>query len=640
AYSYLYGGINVALPDRKGRALLLVDASIADAISSELSTFVQDLLGAGWSPLERRVERSASPAEVKEIIRSEYNLDQPNFRSIILVGHVPVPYSGNLAPDLHESHKGAWPADVYYADMNGLWTDSTVSVTSEDFLENFNFPGDGKFDQSDIPAAIQLEIGRIDFWEMPAFAPRSETDLLKTYFRKNHEFRHRIFTAVRRGLVHDNFGDLDGDAPAVDAWRWFSPFFGRGTLQEVGPDQFFPTLDQESYLWAYGCGGGGNLKADGVGSTADFAARNPQAVFLALHGSYFGDWNYPDNFLRAAIATPRMTLASIWSGIPHWYMHHMGLGSTVGYSTRITQNNRGEYKSYRNFSPGQVHISLLGDPTLELFPVMPPANLSAAGEEGVRLRWSPSLDENIVAYRIYHSGRAIGPYSLIVEVPPGDLSYLHATVPGLHFYMVRAVKLEKTGSGTFYNLSQGIFAEAVVAGQHTNQPPIISGIPDQTVVAGSESVSTSIMIADFEKPAEELSLRAVSLNPDLLPESAVILGGGGTTRSIQVKAPAGRSGIGQVRIVVSDGELETSSEFKVNVLAEPVPPVLRAITLGPNLIQLQFSGQANHSFRVEISTDAVNWTVISGGVSDVEGSGEFQAIRDAARMKLYRIQWP
>lgn len=473
AYGYALAGLNVLEKERRGRVLLLVDSTVVSAITQELAEYRSDLTGAGWDVAQREVSRSASVVEVKNVIRSEHN-SGGGLRSVVLIGHVPVPYSGNIAPDMHSGHRGAWPADSYYADLDGIWTDQSVSVMSVDNAENDNLPGDGKFDQSALPSPTELEIGRIDFWALPAFQNRTEDDLLRQYFRKNHQFRHRQFTAPRQGLIRDNFSDLDGDAPAVDAWRHYGTFFGPNTTREVGLGGFFPTLANEGFLWAYGCGGGANDKADGVGSTADFAASDPRAVFLMLHGSYFGDWNYPDNFLRAALASPSFTLASIWSGLPHWFLHHMALGETIGFSARLSQNNRGFYKSHRNFSAGEVHVSLIGDPTLEMFPVAPPANLNAIAAADVQLRWEASSDQNILGYHIYHSLMQNGPFTRVTPEPIAATAFAHSVAPGLHYYMVRAIKLEKTGSGTFRNLSQGIFKSVSKSTGGISTPPAVS----------------------------------------------------------------------------------------------------------------------------------------------------------------------
>jgi hypothetical protein len=475
AYSYVAAGVEVAEPNALGKVILIVDNSIAGAIAVELEIFRGDLLGAGWTIVQREVSRTAPVTAVKQIIRDEYDADPGNVRSVILIGHVPVPYSGNIAPDLHASHRGAWPADAYYADMDGTWTDHSVNVRGEDYQENDNVPGDGKFDQSVLPSPTELELGRIDFWGLPAFRPRTEVDLLKNYFRKNHAFRHRHFTAPRQGLVRDNFGDLNGDAPAVDAWRHYGQFFGPDAAREVGPGEFLPTLNNEGFLWAYGGGGGANDKADGVGTIAEFAANDPRTVFLLLHGSYFGDWNHPDNFLRGAIATPSFTLASIWSGLPHWYLHPMALGFSIGHATRLTQNNVGAYQSHRNFSAGEVHVSLIGDPTLAMYPVVPPSDFTATAAAGdVQLRWSASSDESIIGYHLYYSISQLGPYHRITAQAITGTAFNHAVGVGTHYYMARAVKLERTGSGSYRNLSQGIFASVTKTNGGTGAPPTVT----------------------------------------------------------------------------------------------------------------------------------------------------------------------
>ena len=93
---------------------------------------------------------------------------------------------------------------------------------------------------------------------------------------------------------------------------------------------WFSTLATQSYLWGYGCGGGSFTGAGGVGSTADFAATDTQVVFTMLFGSYFGDWDTTDNFLRAPLATSTYGLSDAWAGRPAWYFHPMGLGETLG----------------------------------------------------------------------------------------------------------------------------------------------------------------------------------------------------------------------------------------------------------------------------------------------------------------------
>ena len=51
---------------------------------------------------------------------------------------VTLPYAGNIAPDDHPNHKGAWPADVFYGEMNGTWTDESVNNIEAELLQPYN----------------------------------------------------------------------------------------------------------------------------------------------------------------------------------------------------------------------------------------------------------------------------------------------------------------------------------------------------------------------------------------------------------------------------------------------------------------------------------------------------------------------
>ncbi len=82
--------------------------------------------------LRKDISRNASVKYVKSIILNFYNSDPDNVNSVFLFGHIPVPYSGSKAYDGHTvEHDGAWPADMYYGDLNEkIWTDKYVNCTT------------------------------------------------------------------------------------------------------------------------------------------------------------------------------------------------------------------------------------------------------------------------------------------------------------------------------------------------------------------------------------------------------------------------------------------------------------------------------------------------------------------------------
>jgi hypothetical protein len=470
---YILAGINAPMIENRGKLVLIVDNTHAAALANELARLQQDLVGDGWTVIRHDVARTATPPQIKNLIKNAYNSDPTNVKSVFLFGHVAVPYSGNYYPDGHPDHQGAWTADSYYGDMDGTWTDSTVNNSGAEKLWNRNVPGDGKFDQSDLPSDIELAVGRVDLYNMTCFSnkawSRSELDLLRAYLNKNHNFRHGRIVVPRRGLVCDNFGESGGEAFASSGWRNFAPFFGAQNNVQVAYGQYFNTLRDNGYLWSYGTGGGSWYTCNGVGSSDDFANTEIKTVFTAYLGSYFGDWDNESAFLRAPLGSG-YALASAWAGRPHWFFHPMALGETIGTATKLSQNNRyGGLYAAQNWGTRQVHISLLGDPTLRMHPVIPPYNVAA---NGGTITWSPSNDTAIQGYNVYRANSLNGPFAKISGATPVPTLFFvdPAPVSGA-VYMVRTVKLEQSGSGTYLNLSQGIFSSGSIVPDPTPTAP-------------------------------------------------------------------------------------------------------------------------------------------------------------------------
>ena len=456
-YGFVYAGMCAPVTESRGTLILLVDSTQAPALSTEIERLVDDLNGDGWLVVRHDVSRGETVPNVKSLIASDYNADPQNVRCVFLLGHIPVPYSGLLNPDGHDAHLGAWPADGFYANISGTWTDTNVNDVTADRAANHNIPGDGKFDQSAFPSALELQIGRVDLADMPSFHV-SETELLRQYLNKDHAFRQKTMTQPARGLIDDNFTTDDF---AAAAWFGFAAAF---KAENNSSGAFFPTLGSQGYLWAYGCGPGNYTSAVGVGSTADFAANDTHAVFTQFFGSYFGDWDNTDNFLRAPLCSTSYTLTSVWGARPWWYFHHMALGETIGYSVRLSQNNDGvlypgnSRASARNIRG--VHMALMGDPTLRLHAVAPPSGVTTEIIfTGIKLSWTASSD-TVEGYHVYRATGRNTPFKRMNRSLLSGTTFTDsATAIGTYRYLVRAVKLETSASGSYYNPSQAAFAD-------------------------------------------------------------------------------------------------------------------------------------------------------------------------------------
>ncbi len=445
---YIYAGIQLPPVHHYGSCLVVIDSTYKNTLATELLRLIADLEGDGWYAHTIYVDKNDSVQTVKSYIRAWAEANPDAHQAVFLFGRVPVPYSGDIAPDGHNSdHKGAWPSDGYYAILDGVWTDATINNTTAASSRNDNRPGDGKFDNSKFPALSVLQVGRVDFSNMDKF-PESEEQLLRRYLDKDHAWRTGRMPMEERGIVDNNFSN-SVEALGQAGWRNFAPMFGISKVKDLPYRQ---TLSNQSYLWSYGCGGGGPESASDISSTTNFTTDSLQTIFTMLFGSYFGDWDYPNDFLRGAIAS-RTCLASTWGNRPNWLLHHMALGGHLGYAAEVTMNNRGLY--WPPFYNDYVHTALMGDPTLRMH-VHQPVDSLVAYQVGLHIHVEWAEVSNSAGYYIYKKSDTDSVYQLLNQTPLTVTAYTDACpAEGIISYMVRSMELQQSGSGSYYNLSAG-----------------------------------------------------------------------------------------------------------------------------------------------------------------------------------------
>lgn len=462
-YGYIAAGSQIQPTDYQGRILLVVESSLLPTLASQLDQLQQDWVADGWSTSQIVVDNWASVTSVRTAIQAVYG-SNPDLKAVLLFGHIPVPYSGYINPDGHSDHLGAWAADGYYGDMDGVWTDNTVNGGN-------NTPGDGKFDQSYYPSQIELQVGRVDFFKQGSYnyySGISATTLYSNYLAKLHSFKTKQFTPLFRGAVFDNFEDMDYPSSAA-GYRVVSANVGVANMSDLngnGP-AFSTYINNQSYLWTYSCGGGGWTSCANVATTYQMAtlALSWGGVFNMSFGSYFGDWNVYDNFLIAPLGSGK-ALTNAWAGMPYWWFHHMGMGDHIGYDVKLSMNNQAVYTpvdarwddyDYR------VHMAFMGDPTLRQVMVNMPSNLAVASVAGnCSFSWQPAGE--VLGYHLYQ----ISSTGLITRITtnPVTTTSFNSTVPYVEgsVFMVRSVVLQIGATGTYYNLSLG---NKAVAGPST-----------------------------------------------------------------------------------------------------------------------------------------------------------------------------
>ena len=462
-YGYITVGLNAPLVDQRGKIILVVDRTIAGGIANELSRLQSDLTGDGWTVLRKDVGREDRPAAVRAQIKMEYDADREQVKAVLLLGHIPVVRSGNLNVDGHEARP--MPADVFYGEMDGDWTDRD---------------GDGVYDQSLLPSDVELQVGRVDFADLPGTYAATqpypgEVELLRRYLDKDHAYRQATIRPAARAIVGNQIGDGSGQAYAASGYRNFAPLVGVGQVVTLNTDADQPEQDRwstrlarDNYLWAFGCGAGSDLSVSNIGThgasrdlwSTDFIDLKLKGTFYLFFGSWFADWSKSENVLRSALVAPDYGLAAAWSGRPHLFFHAMGAGETLGQGIRASQNNDG--KLYQNQVQRQlrgIHIALLGDPTLRMNMIASPAEATAAaGGSDVVLGWKASAAA-VAGYHLYRAANPGGPFKRLTEALVTELRFVDANrVNETATYMIRAVSLQVGLSGSYTDASQGAFA--------------------------------------------------------------------------------------------------------------------------------------------------------------------------------------
>lgn len=476
-FSQITAGIKTTASSFSGTCLLMVEDSVQQLLPKEVERLKQDMEKEGWVVHLKGISSAFDHFEVKDSILNCYRTYK-GINTLLLLGNIAVPYSGYMAPDGHNpsttpsaDHLGAWSCDLYYADLDGVWTDVTVSATNNPERNiNKNLPGDGKFDQNTLPSDADLQVGRIYLEKLGNF----ESDrmvLYKRHLDRNHAFRSSQIKYRNRSLINDYFVGLQ---------EGFASFGFRSFPSIAGPDsvQTGALLDyarDSSFLISYGCGAGyynkvgvklrnsqgQRIDSFSVTQTSDYFDYEINSAFNILFGSYFGDWDSKDNVMRATLAGKSPALASFWAGRPTWHINEFLHGAPLGTSTRNSQNSDIDMFAYIELNgwtyERMTHPALMGDPTVCIRYSQPMTSLNAKlskDSSSVRLQWDDSQYNSFYVYRWIpdsHKYRLITPSPIAADTLWDSLPNI-----GTNKYMVRGFSVHNGYTGSYEMLSPGI----------------------------------------------------------------------------------------------------------------------------------------------------------------------------------------
>lgn len=485
-----------------------------------------------------------NPAPIRDQIKAIYNQYPGEVKDLVILGRVPACRTGSKLigdPDGHGVNDGATGADGYYANMTGTWTDTGSNLSNYNQggittgTGEINTPHDNKFDQyymSQSGGQADLNFGRIDV----SNNINGQYEGLKFYLKKLHRYKtaspdfqpgrkvimrgggfqnidetgwtltfsltpHSVINALNNGANADNDVSLIGtaDLPASTT---------------IDGDAVYSAQNGPSLFYFKGSGGPGI----GIGG---------KSVFWTGMQSHWGWWysstvSSGENTEQLRLAEDSFALSWTWDifGTRYFY-HRMAMGFDAGDMMRVSVNNvdstngtyafttinDGSYGGYIYPCTGALFMNHIGDPTLRLFMFPPPTALSVVASGGQpNLTWTASVpmiitgEPPVVGYHVYRAPLSAGvisaPYtrltsSLVSGTTYTDTDPVATTGTGQWSYMVRAVRLETTGGGTFYNASLG----AVQSIDQTNPPAALAVTSPATLPASNWNTAYATTLA-------------------------------------------------------------------------------------------------------------------------------------------------
>jgi hypothetical protein len=469
AIGHLTVALNYDQSNYKGRMILAIDTSFQTSLATEILQLKRDLTNEGWHVVELYVPRAttweteASIITTKNLITAAFNASPINDKPshLFLLGHIPIARSGRnaIAPDNHDVNKGARGADCYYADIDGVFTDIATFNPGTISSMAINLPNDYKWDQDFIPSELEMAFGRVDFANIISYT-ESEEILLRKYLTKLHHYRTVASgfdmgekTAFRTGYENSNDG----------SYRSLIPISGTQNVHQYSGSLAYPQWVQNNGPYQI------FMQNSQIPNLNDWNTFGMNATIFSSDQSYWGFWDEAESFnygkIRALLAANTKCLGAIYTTTAINTFHQPAMGETMGWSCKRIMdhnpNNNLLEKKEQSYDTAEfwnrTHFQYHGDPTLRLFQVQPASNLQATlNGTTINLTWNASSESNIIGYHVYKSDSKFGFYTKLTTNPVTMLNFTDTSFEASNWYMIRAIKLQTTGSGTYLNPSIGI----------------------------------------------------------------------------------------------------------------------------------------------------------------------------------------
>ena len=451
--------------------ILLVAQDIPTNLATKYFSLKKELTNEGWFVNELVVPKATSwdsgnqVVTIKTQIQNIYNgspaADKP--KVLFILGHVPMPRCGSanvVAPDDHSQNAGARGCDGYYADIDGVYTDTaTFNPGGLTTPLAINQPNDFKWDQDYFPSNLEMAFGRIDFADITDVTT-SEMGLIENYLDRLSNYRN----------VNTGF-DMGDKSAFYFGYNNSNDASYRTLLNISKPENVYQKTDASNHNQWVQNNGPFKVYMQNVlvPSISDWQTYGMNATVYSSDQSYwgFGDVPQPSGVfsrIRALLGVDSKCVVALWTTTSIGLFHQACNGQSIGQALLHTMNhnttNQHLEKPQQQYDTeawwNRTYFEIWGDPTISLYQVKPVNNLTLTNVSGNPvLHWSTSTDIGVLGYHIYESTTELGIYQRISTAPITTTNYTLPNYTPNHWYMVKAIKIMESGCGRFLQASIG-----------------------------------------------------------------------------------------------------------------------------------------------------------------------------------------
>ncbi|MDH5267327.1 MAG: C25 family cysteine peptidase [Candidatus Bathyarchaeota archaeon] len=357
----------MSITSEKPLVCILVNSTIYADIEFSLNRYAVDVENSGFAV--KIMETGQLFDETPEGIRSYLQENLPHkLDGCLLVGDIP--------GALFEVGAKEFPTDLYYMDLDGLWTDSDNDMI---------------YDEHSGDVAPEIWVGRL---KVPDVAG-DEASLLNDYFDKNHRYRIGTLTLPWwRGMIYiDDAGtntNTENDAKSSLNKIYSDIVFVKDRATTNATDYKKRIDDQLGYQWMYlMCHGTYNnhtfmvpseepetsneswFRWDGTVYSSDYRSINPRIFFYHLVVCSAALYSEPDYLAGSAVFGNDYGLLAVGSTetvstLPvSGFYGSLSEGKCIGNAFRewsVELHERYDYLQRQFYG-----LTLIGDPTLRLY---------------------------------------------------------------------------------------------------------------------------------------------------------------------------------------------------------------------------------------------------------------------------------